>query len=838
MKKLLIIILVLLSVVAVATSCKMTGNDPSGEKNYPEGAIALTKDNFTDYFDIKTTATCDYNYYTESTEAVAYVAFVPKKDYKDAVGSVTFDVNTRVYKWYGNESFKISNKEEHILLSSDIPSASYKLTIQGSGFSSTDPYRINTETLGITIHSVDGYVLIDERGNVPDELESLTDEMRASSSSVYAELDALIDSFKLSFSEAQSYNYVKNDNYKFTSIYGNGMSKSGSVGHSYIVDKVNNRFETAQGKYYFMDGAWYEQSIWSGLVRVSSTGMDMDTAQKDSSPVWDVLDSDAVYVKEGDGKYTAYVSLKEMKDGVWRDRIISEFNQYGLTTKHDKFVVKYHYDLTDGFTFSVSIRYEDARYHVDYCAISYDAVQKITDLDNSTVDLYDANEHKFMLADSFDDAVLFKNGLIEIDGDTTEISYTTYSTQYEGDIYPPYENYLPIRILEGGVYNLTPDKFSIDILDENGRKYGYYDSDNYYPAGLYYVKIGCVTYGLTDVTAKVESRIYDDYADINAPAYTLDAGEMLELEFEGNGDKVAVAFTATDSGIYSFGYHDNVSIYYYDKNDLTVPVAETWQPLHNVELAGGTEYVLILECVNYGDNTEHFVFSTSAKYIGRCTDDGTVINYEWQNITSFDDTWFIITPPTLGYYYVEYDREDGTDVDGGAFYTEDGSYSYQYKTVTVGDKEYKAYILEAGRTYTYMPTLYVHEYFKGSVRLVCYEEGVTESSDITVTDSGYITVVTSELNTLYSSSSFTFTVAENCRLLITVNSDFFALYDESGRRYGTVTYPTYNDTEFGVETNYIKDLKPGTYTIVFSIDSEYSTLGVKTATMRIQTDDE
>ena len=37
---------------------------------------------------------------------------------------------------------------------------------------------------------------------------------------------------------------------------------------------------------------------------------------------------------------------------------------------------------------------------------------------------------------------------------------------------------------------------------------------------------------------------------------------------------------------------------------------------------------------------------------------------------------------------------------------------------------------------------------------------------------------------------------------------------------------------------FIKDLKPGTYTIVFSIDSEYSTLGVKTATMRIQTDDE
>lgn len=837
MKKYLILIFVLLLALATVTSCKgeNNGNNSDDEMNYPEGAIALTKENFTDYFDIKTTATCDYNYYIESTEAVAYVAFVPKQDYKDAVGSVTFDVDTRVYKWYGNENFKISNSEEHILLNSDIPNGSYRLTIQGSSNSSTDPYKIKTNTIGITVNSVEGYVLVDEREKEKDELSSLTDEERNSSRSVYSELSSLINNFKSDFSTADSYNYIRNANYMFTSIYGNAMSKSGStLGYSYKIDKANNRFETPQGKFYSINDSWYEQSIWSGLVRTSETGNDMAMAQEGSTPVWDVLDQSAVYVKESECKYTAYVSLKDMKDGVWRKNIISELNQYGLTTKHDKFVVKYHYDFTDGFNFYVSIRYEDVRYHVDYCAVAYDAEQRITALNNSTVDLYDAKSHKFMLADNFEDAVLFKNGLVEIDGDTAEISYTTYSTQYEGVKYPSYENYLPLRILEGGVYNLLSDEQSVEILDENGRKYGYYDTDNYYPAGLYYLEIKYVPYGKTDVKLTVESRIYEDYADLYAPDHIWDVGDSFALEFEGNGDKCAVAFTPEYDGIYSFGYHDNVSIYYYDKNDLNSPVTETWQPLHNVELVGGTEYVLALECVNYGDSTERFTFTSEVKYIGEITPNGTVIDNDWNSVLAFDETEFVITVPTLGYYYVEYERDDGKDVQGGSFYTEDGKWYYQYKTVTVGDKEIKAYVLEPGKTYTYMPGLNMHEYFKGRLRLVCYEEGVTENSEITVTDDGYITITTSNLNTLYSSSSFTFTVTENCRLLITVDSDFFALYDESGRRYGTVTYPTYDDAEFGIETNYIKDLKPGTYTIVFSIDSEYATLGVKTASVRIE----
>ena len=40
----------------------------------------------------------------------------------------------------------------------------------------------------------------------------------------------------------------------------------------------------------------------------------------------------------------------------------------------------------------------------------------------------------------------------------------------------------------------------------------------------------------------------------------------------------------------------------------------------------------------------------------------------------------------------------------------------------------------------------------------------------------------------------------------------------------------------GAKINYINDLKPGTYTIVFAIDSEYATLGVKTAAVRIKTE--
>ena len=127
----------------------------------------------------------------------------------------------------------------------------------------------------------------------------------------------------------------------------------------------------------------------------------------------------------------------------------------------------------------------------------------------------------------------------------------------------------------------------------------------------------------------------------------------------------------------------------------------------------------------------------------------------------------------------------------------------------------------------------MNEYFKGKARLVCYEMGVTESESITIPTSEYITITTADLNTPYSSSTFTFTVTEKCRLLITLDSDSFALYDENGRRYMFTVYPTYQDEEFGVEAEYVKDLQPGRYTIVFLIEDADSKTGPKTITVRL-----
>ena len=38
----------------------------------------------------------------------------------------------------------------------------------------------------------------------------------------------------------------------------------------------------------------------------------------------------------------------------------------------------------------------------------------------------------------------------------------------------------------------------------------------------------------------------------------------------------------------------------------------------------------------------------------------------------------------------------------------------------------------------------------------------------------------------------------------------------------------------GAKINYINDLNPGTYTLVFAIDSEYATLGVQTKSLRME----
>ena len=846
LKKILITVMVLIILTVSTTSCtlfdKIKGADGGdGGKNYPDGAIAITEDNFYDYFEIKTTATCDYNFYTGNTDAVAYVAIVPLQSYKNVVGKIKFDVNTRIYKWYGPESYKISNTEESLLLGKDIVNGNYKMTVQKSNAYTDpydDPFKVDTESIGISVNSVDGYLLLDERVKNPNELEALTKEQKDASRSVYTEVSALINALRSDFGEANSYAYQINRGYEILSYYGNALSKKSSytpVGLK--VNKSDNVFEYMDRKHYSTDGKWYEQSIRpnTDLVGVSESGFSMDEVLSECAPIWDMLDENAIYIKESDGVYTAYVSLHDMKKSEWRKHIISSFDTYGMTTRHDKFLVKYQYYFTNnGLEFYIALDYEDYTYTTErYCGAKYSAKQTIIDINNTTVELYTEKTHDFVLADNFEDASFFKNGLIEIDSSTTQFSYKTFSDQYKDEVDPRYYNYLPIRILESGVYNFTPDKQTIHILDETGKVYGYYDENNYFPAGLYYIRSNYVNYGITEMTVTVESRIYEDYADIHSVNTVLRESDSFEFEFEGNGDLNAFLFTPDHSGIYSLGNHKNINVLIYDKANLDECESNVWPSNLNVELVGGKEYVIALECVNYGDNKERFTYSGNIRYIGEAIKENSELGYEWIDVVLSDNSTFKVTPENVGYYYVEYEYADGKEIINGYAYDSDGKFHYEYKTVEINGKEVRVFALDKNTAYTVNPELNMNEYFKGKARLVCYEMGVTESESITIPTSEYITITTADLNTPYSSSTFTFTVTEKCRLLITLDSDSFALYDENGRRYMFTVYPTYQDEEFGVEAEYVKDLQPGRYTIVFLIEDADSKTGPKTITVRL-----
>ena len=840
-KKRLALALILSIILTCITSCAIFSKN--GGKNYPEGSIALTEDNFSDYFEIKTTATCDYNFYTETTDAAAYVAIVPLQSYKEVAGEIKFDVNTRVYKWYGNESFKISHKEESLLLGKDIVNDTYKLSIQKSNISDPydDPFKVDSESVGISVNSVYGYLIIDDEAKQPNEMEALTKEQRDASDSVYAEVEALLDELKHAFNSAESYTYQISQGYEIKSYYGDALSqKSSLTPYTLKVNKSDNLFEYLNRKHYSIDGDWYEQSIKHGsnLIDVSPSGFSMDSICEECAPVWDMLDANAIYIKEQDGTYSAYVSLYDMTNNKWNENIRSYFNTYGMTTRYDKFVVKYKYYFTNiGLDFYISIDYDDYSYPTNrYCGAQYNANQTIMNINNTKVELYSEDTHDFALADNFEDASFFKHGLVEIDGSTTELSYTTFSDQYKDEINPPYQNYLPVKILESGVYNFTPDKHTIHILDESGMVYGYYDDNNYFPAGLYYIRSNYVHYGTTRITVSVESRIYNDYADIHSPDTTLRENDSFEFEFEGNGDRNAFLFTPDHSGIYALGNHDNVNVLVYDKANLDEYESSIWPSNLNVELIGAKEYVIVLECVNYGDNTDHFTYSGKIEYIGQPTGENAPIGYEWTEVVLSGSCFFTVTPENVGFYYVEYEYECGKEIINSYVRNLNGSAHYEYKLVEIGGKEVRVYALNKDTVYTLHPSVNTNEYFKGKARLVCYEAGITESESITVPTSEYITITTSDLNTPYSSSTYTFTVTEKCRLLITVDSDSFALYDEKGRRYMFTVYPTYEDEEFGVEAEYVKDLQPGTYNIVFLVEDIDGKTGERTITVRLLTE--
>ena len=202
MKKVLLLLIFALAL----TLCACNAPLPNEENDYPEGSIALTQENFYDYFEVKVKTDLSENYITDElgvhklTEAVSYVAIVPKDDYRTVSGVITFQLNSAIARSPAASypEMHISASDLRLTLDDDIVNKSYRLSAKRD----TDYYVMKGSDT-VTLLDVTGY-LIEGADEKPSELDALTDTDRKNSSLVLDELSARIDAYALAFPTLES----------------------------------------------------------------------------------------------------------------------------------------------------------------------------------------------------------------------------------------------------------------------------------------------------------------------------------------------------------------------------------------------------------------------------------------------------------------------------------------------------------------------------------------------------------------------------------------------------------------------------------------------------------
>ncbi len=835
MKRLTALLLIILAALCLFACDRTGGGDGDG---YPDGAIALTVDNFTDYFDVRVVTDVSEDYFTDhagvhkQTKAVSYLALVPLADYSAVSGDIRYLLNSGLIQGYSQDynEFPFAIGEQSLTLNNGITNASFDLTV-----TSERTYHDNDKRNNVTLISVTGYV-IPGKTNSPTEGDSLTDADRAASDTVRAELADALASYSATFADVTRFNYTPTGVYHFRSLYGAGRDRSNLANYGlnkFSADRTAGVYKRGQFTYVLRDGILYEQSLNSaGLVdeRISGTTLD---ELNEIGPYFDgLLDPSATYVRRenstGGTEYLAYTTLYEMQNPTVREYFEGHLKNYGITSHWDKFAVKYTFSFTDGgFLFDATVTYQNDRYPVEYTDVRVSYGYKLADVGTATVTPYVAGKDAFALQDNLEDAMALGTGAVTLTRGQDCFYFTTYSTAYEGYGNTNVENYLPLIIEEGGVYTFTPSAQYITMYDADGRQI--YPQDNvYYPAGRYYLCAESVLFGKNQIRVDVSANYFADYGSASDP--TTLAGEC-ELLFEGRGDRIVLAFTPDKSGIWSIGDFTDVAMEVDLSGDGT-DMKYVYGDGYCLCLTAGREYILLLDYRGDGVNTK---MTASPRFIGAPTDYGEItLTTEWQDVLLWGEgegrVPVTITMP--GEYFVEYEWQEGQTLSGGSFYTTDGRLWSHYRYIDLADGEQMKLTQLSEGEYLFDLPVYMNRYFVGRVRLVTHTAGVTEEAEITPSTSEYLTLETSPLPTMFSSSKFTFTLEREAKLLIDVDSDFFSVYDSAGRRISITSYPTYSDTDHGVEAKHTAVLPEGEYTIVFEID-EYATPGTKTAKIRL-----
>ena len=784
MKKILLAVLFSLVFFALCACVTPPDTPDTPSVEYPEGAIPLTAENFSEYFEIKVKTDLEEDYITDEvgvhklTHATTYVAIVPKNDYLTVEGTLKLSIHSAIGRNAAQTypDFRIVTFDQQLHLDEDIVNKSYKLTAQQD-----KDYAVLKGSDTATVKEVQGYLIEGTREN-PTELEKLTDADRKNSIAVMEELLARIEAYEATFANAGNYSYKSRGVHILKSLYGDGRDVTNSANYGknpYLVDLTNHSYVRFSSNYYLKDGEFLVQHKNEfGLVKESESPYTEQSIIEEATPDFSALtDTGAIFVRgETEGIYYAYVTLSTAQNDAVKNSIKDTLDNWGCTSRQNEFVLKYTYAFQgDDFTFDATVTYQNPRYHVEYVDIRVSVGFDLYHVGTTEIPLYRPGKDDFALEESYEDMKKYPTGLVEITPDTERIYYTLFQNASQ---YPTSteENYLPIRIQQSGLYEFKDaDGQPLDIYTMEDRRPCY----DYFEAGLYYIRFSMMNYGATRAVMRVSSIPLNDYADMENPIPQ--EGNTLSVNLESVKDKQAFSFTPEESGIYRFSDTEaNISFALYQKGQTKDYISACNKPYLTLYMEKGVQYIITAKIYprNVGeDETLTQVFTLT--YLGAPMSEPPLMTGDYQDIFLGNRMFSLfVNIEKAGYYTVDFLYGEGYENPYGHFVDEEGYTDKRVTKIKLPDGK-EAYYLPSGE-YRYRFSASANSYLKGKIRLIT--EALAQSSEETVTLSyDAYTTLKVDLPTISSKVTFYFTIPDGANLLCP-SSHFMTLYRADGTR--------------------------------------------------------
>lgn len=823
-------------------ACQFTRLPPDAPTDEtPEGAVALTKENFLSYFEIQVKTDLEEDYITDEvgvhklTHATTYLAIVPKADYQIAEGTIKLNIQSALGRNAAQSfpEFRVVSSTQQLNLDEAIVNKSYKLTAQQD-----KSYAVLSGSDTATIQEVKGY-LIEGGTKTPDAMEKLTDTDRENSNAVREELLARIKAYETAFANVENYSYKSRGVHILKSLYGEGRDVTNAVNYGknpYLVDLLHHSYVRYSSNYYLKDGEFLVQyKNEAGLVKENESPYTEQEIIGEATPDFsDLTDRGAVFVRgESEGLYYAYVTLSTAQNETVKNSIKDTLYNWGCTSRHNEFVLKYTYAFQgDDFTFDATVTYQNPRYHVEYVDIRVSVGFDLYDVGVTEVPLYTPGKDDFALEETYEDMCKHLTGLVEITPDTERVYYTLFQNASQ---YPTSteENYLPLNILEAGLYEFrSADGQLLDVYSIEDRRPSY----DYFEAGLYYIRFTGMNYGATREVMLVSSSSLRDYADMENPIPTVN--NTLPVDLESTKDKQAFSFTPSESGIYRFSDTDAlIEFALYLKGQTKDYISACSKPHLNLYMEAGQEYIITAKLYRMSIDEDYSLTQDfTLTYLGKPMSERPLMSDTYQSIfLGNTNRSLTVNIQNAGYYTVDFLYEDGYADPYGYFADEEGYSDKRAKKITLQDGR-SAYYLTEGE-YRYVFSISQNSYLIGKIRLVTEALATTQTQTVTLSYDTY-TTLTATLPTIGSKVTFYFTIPDGANLICPSDA-FLYLYDIEGKRVMHQSN-SYTDVFHSYQSCCYRfvNLKGGTYSIEVENTNVAGESRTVTYLLRLQAKDE